>query len=359
MNEQELRKKVVSIATSYLGCKESDGSHKKIIDGYNKASLPLPVGYKVTYQDPWCATYVSFISGEAGLSDIMPRECSCSRMIALYQKIGRWVEDDSYTPQIADILFYDWEDNTVGDNKGSADHVGIVVSVNGKTIKVIEGNINNSVGYRTIQINGKCIRGYGIPNYASKVVTNNNANSEATNNASTALKYKVGDIVKFVGNTHYATASSTSPKQCKSGTAKVTNISKNSKHPYHLVAEKGKGSTVYGWVDEVSISGKVSNTSSSGAGTGTNNKVNSNAKVDYAKSFSKSLAGTYKTTAGLNMRSGASTSKTVITVIPKGGKVTCHGYYTTTNGVKWYYVSYKDTKGVNYNGFVSSNYLSK
>lgn len=34
MTEKELRAKVVSIAEKYLGCKESNGSHRKIIDLY-------------------------------------------------------------------------------------------------------------------------------------------------------------------------------------------------------------------------------------------------------------------------------------------------------------------------------------
>ena len=32
MTEKELRQSYVNAAISYLGCKESDGSHKKIID---------------------------------------------------------------------------------------------------------------------------------------------------------------------------------------------------------------------------------------------------------------------------------------------------------------------------------------
>ena len=32
MTEKEIRSKVVEIAKGWLGCKESDGSHKKIID---------------------------------------------------------------------------------------------------------------------------------------------------------------------------------------------------------------------------------------------------------------------------------------------------------------------------------------
>lgn len=72
----ELRAKVVSTAEQYIGCKESDGSHRKIIDIYN-SHLPLARNYKVTYTDAWCATFVSAISVLCGLTDIMPTECGC------------------------------------------------------------------------------------------------------------------------------------------------------------------------------------------------------------------------------------------------------------------------------------------
>lgn len=167
MSEQKLRETVVSIAISYLGCKESDGSHRKIVDIYNTVK-PLPRGYKVSYTDAWCATYVTAIGIEAGLQDIIFRECGCGKMIDLYKKANRWVEDDAYIPKKGDIIFYDWQDNGIGDNIGGSDHVGIVVSVSGTSIKIIEGNMNNAVGYRTLKINGKYIRGYGIPDYISK-----------------------------------------------------------------------------------------------------------------------------------------------------------------------------------------------
>lgn len=366
MNENELRKKLVSTAINYLGYKESDGTHKEVIDIYNNCT-PVPSGYKVKYTDAWCATYVSAMGIEAGLKDIVLRECSCNRMINLYKKANRWVEDDAYTPQAGDIIFYDWQDDGVGDNAGSSDHVGIVVSVNGTTMKIIEGNYSNSVGYRTIKVNGKYIRGYGIPDYAGKknavisnvttspsVTTPTSPSTSGTSN-STELKYNIGDIVKFIGNAHYASSNSNNPKTCKSGTAKVTGRSKGAKHPYHLVAEKGKGSSVYGWVNEEDIASKVS--VASGNNTGINNKVDSKAKVDSAQSYSKNIAGTYKTTAALNLRAGAGTSKTILTTIPKGGNVTCYGYYTNISGVRWYYVTYKNNSGVRFTGFVSSKYL--
>lgn len=167
MTEEQLREKVVSIAISFYGLNEADGSHKQIIDIYNSVGL----GFQMTYDLPWCATFCSAVGIKAGLSDIIFKECSCDRMIELYKKAGRWVEDDSYIPKKGDKVFYDWQDDGIGDNIGGSDHVGFVVSVTYNTIKVIEGNVSNAVGYRTLQVNGKYIRGYGIPDYASKATT--------------------------------------------------------------------------------------------------------------------------------------------------------------------------------------------
>lgn len=191
---------------------------------------------------------------------------------------------------------------------------------------------------------------------APDVQTSNGNKSETT-----IFKYKVGDIVKFNGNTHYVSSNATTPKQCEAGIAKVTSRVKGAKHPYHLIAENGKGSTVHGWVNEIDIVGKVSSDSNSSASASTTAKPKPKpkVKVDSAQSLSKSLAGTYQTTTGLNMRAGAGTSKAILTVIPKGAKVTCYGYYTTVNDTKWYYVIYKNSKGVRFTGFVSSKYLKK
>lgn len=167
MTESEIRSLVVSTAQKYLGCKESDGSHRKIVDTYN-AHKPLARGYKVTYKDAWCATFVSTVAIKCGLTDIMPTECGCGQMVQLYYGIGRWQERDSYTPKIGDIIMYDWEDKGVGDNTGWPDHVGFVASIDGNMMQVIEGNINDSVGYRGMRVDGKYIRGYCVPNYASK-----------------------------------------------------------------------------------------------------------------------------------------------------------------------------------------------
>jgi hypothetical protein len=159
--------KVVALAQSWIGKKESNGTHKSIIDIYNSYQ-PHPRGYKMTYNDPWCAATVSAIAIKLGCTKIMPVECSCSKMIELYKKLGSWVEADNRVPAPGDVIFYDWDDNGIGDNQGSADHVGIVEKVANNKITVIEGNYSNAVKRRNIDVNGKYIRGYGVPKYTSE-----------------------------------------------------------------------------------------------------------------------------------------------------------------------------------------------
>lgn len=166
MTEKQLRQKAISTAQAWLGCKESNGTHKQIIDLYNSVK-PLPRGYAVKYTDQWCATFVTAVGIAVRLSGIIFRECGCDAMINLYKAAGRWQENDGYVPDIGDVIFYDWEDTGKGDNTGYPDHVGMVCGVSGNTIRVIEGNKNDAVGYRDIAVNGRYIRGYGLPDYAS------------------------------------------------------------------------------------------------------------------------------------------------------------------------------------------------
>ena len=170
ITEAEARQRVISIAVSWYGKKEADGSHRSVIDLYN-GHRPLARGYKVRYTDAWCATYGSAVAIAAGYTDIIPTECGCGQMIAAFQAMDRWVENDAYIPSPGDYIFYDWDDTGAGDCTGWPEHVGIVISVFGDVIKVIEGNKDDAVGYREIKVNGRYIRGYGVPDYGAKAVS--------------------------------------------------------------------------------------------------------------------------------------------------------------------------------------------
>lgn len=175
-------KDIVKQAESWIGCKESNGTHKKIIDAYN-AHKPLARGYKVKYVDAWCATFVSAVAIKCDATSIIPTECGCNQMIELFKKNGSWVENENHKPEAGDIIFYDWQDKGNGDNKGSSDHVGIVQKVSGSTIYVIEGNYDNSVKIRKIAVNGRYIRGYGVPKYDVDDALNNGDKVKLTSDA--------------------------------------------------------------------------------------------------------------------------------------------------------------------------------
>lgn len=184
------RQTIVQQAQAWVGKKESNNSFKEIIDIYN-SHKPLARGYKLKYTDEWCSGFASAVAIKCGYTDIIPTEVGCEKHIQLFKKIGRWQENDAYVPSPGDYIFYDWEDSGKGDNTGSANHVGIVEKVSGNKITVIEGNYNCKVARRTINVNGKYIRGYGVPAYDA---------DKETITITTTTTYAVGDKVKLTSD---------------------------------------------------------------------------------------------------------------------------------------------------------------
>lgn len=180
----------VEQAKKWVGRKEADGSHRKIVDFYN-SHKPLARGYAVKYTDSWCATFVSAVAIKTDCTDLVPTECSCQQMIELFKKIGCWVENENRTPNVGDIIFYDWQDNGNGDNTGWSDHVGIVEKVSNGYMTIIEGNYNNAVGRRVIAVNARYIRGYGVP----KFDTEKTSNSEIPNNSKKSIDEIAKDVI--------------------------------------------------------------------------------------------------------------------------------------------------------------------
>lgn len=160
-----LRSEVVKQAQAWLGVKQGTEAHKDIVDIYN-SHKPLARGYKAKYTSAWCSLFVSAVSIKLGYTKIIPTEVSCHYHVNLFKKLGAWVESDSYIPREGDIILYDWQDsNPKSENKNSPDHIGVVEKVENGTITVIEGNCDSAVKRRTIKVNGKYIRGYGVPKY--------------------------------------------------------------------------------------------------------------------------------------------------------------------------------------------------
>lgn len=161
------RNKVVKILNSWLDAKKGSTTHKHIIDVYNTIK-GVP---KMNYTAAWCAATASAAFKEAGYEDIFPCECSCGQIIEKAKKMGIWQEKDTYTPKLADAIIYAWKDDkktyATTDNITGHDHIGVVTSVNGNKFIVAEGNKGtpSKVGLRTMNVNGRYIRGFITPKF--------------------------------------------------------------------------------------------------------------------------------------------------------------------------------------------------
>lgn len=175
---------VIDVMKSWIGLSRAKGTHKPIIDLYNR-HYPLARGYKVSYTDDYCDTTVSAAFIKLGAADLIGgTECGVEEHINLFDKKGIWNEDGTITPKPGDIICYNWDDGTQPNN-GWADHIGIVEYVDSKnrTLTVIEGNMTGGVvGERTIPIGWGYIRGYARPKYADSpgtdTKTENKSNTE-------------------------------------------------------------------------------------------------------------------------------------------------------------------------------------
>ena len=161
-----VREAIVNTAIRYNGMPFKGGSHRTLIDEFNKHK---PDGWAMTYTANFCAACASAIAYLCGVGDAYPCSANVGTIVAKAQKMGVWVENDAYVPTAGDWIVYAWQDSGRGDNTTGASHVGIVVSADSKYINVFEFNIHNnhSTGYRRIAVNGRFIRGFVVPKFQS------------------------------------------------------------------------------------------------------------------------------------------------------------------------------------------------
>ena len=164
--EAILRRSLADTAQTYLGYSEEDGSYLPILDLYNSYE-PSPRGYTITDGDNWCAAFGSAMALKAGLTHIIPMECSCEQQIRLFAELNCWQEDEQYLPETGDYIYYVWDEWRKGDCTAWAGHVGIVADTFGPVIKVIEGNKDDQVSFRYVFLNDITIRGFGRPDFAT------------------------------------------------------------------------------------------------------------------------------------------------------------------------------------------------
>ncbi len=106
----------------------------------------------------WCACFVSWCYGQAGLSE--PRFAGCqSQGVPWFTSRGQWGARGYENIAPGDAIFFDW------DLDGSADHVGLVIGTDGNRVYTVEGNSGDACKIKSYSLDYACIKGYGLMNW--------------------------------------------------------------------------------------------------------------------------------------------------------------------------------------------------
>ena len=118
------------------------------------------------YHAEWCAMFVAWCANQANISQsVIPKTESAPAMKNAGTFFPSKSQGGTTTPQAGDLFFE-------GSSVSNISHVGIVQSVSGGYINVIDGNCENKVNSHTHALTSAKVVGYARPNYAAATHSN-------------------------------------------------------------------------------------------------------------------------------------------------------------------------------------------
>lgn len=155
-----------------LGAAEGRAGHLDILKDYNtlaNTKAGLPRGHKAVPSDDWCAIFVAGQAHALGLTEAYPMECSCSRIVQIAKEMGIYIEDDNYKPAVGDWVLYAWKGLEGVENTLAPNHVGAIYHSDGEIMLAVEGNKDDKVDTRKLDVGDKRIRGFVHPDLSDLV----------------------------------------------------------------------------------------------------------------------------------------------------------------------------------------------
>lgn len=142
---------IIHIAQSQVGYEEGENNSNKYGEFFDD-------NYTT-----WCAYFVSWCAAQSGVAPYtitytkdpheIRNDLNSQGRYHLSQSRG-----GAYTPMPGDLIF-------MYDTPSAPGHIGIVVSVTGSSVRIIDGNCQNKVCDRTLPLSHTDIVGYGNPDY--------------------------------------------------------------------------------------------------------------------------------------------------------------------------------------------------
>ena len=124
----------------------------------NVGGYPYWSWYGFNGRVEWCACFVSWCYNKAGKSE--PRFAGCqSQGVPWFTSRGQWGARGYKNIAPGDAIFFDW------DGDGGADHVGIVIGTDGRSVYTVEGNSGDACKIKSYDLNSGYIKGYGLMNW--------------------------------------------------------------------------------------------------------------------------------------------------------------------------------------------------
>ena len=82
-----------------------------------------------------------------------------SQGVPWFTSRGQWGARGYKNIAPGDAIFFDW------DGDGGADHVGIVIGTDGRSVYTVEGNSGDACKIKSYDLNSGYIKGYGLMNW--------------------------------------------------------------------------------------------------------------------------------------------------------------------------------------------------
>ena len=105
----------------------------------------------------WCACFVSWCADQCGYIEagVIPKFAGCIQGSNWFKNRGQW-KDGGDTPSPGDLIFFDWEGDSL------PDHVGIVEKVEDSRVYTVEGNSGDMCRQNSYPMGSAVLYGYGL-----------------------------------------------------------------------------------------------------------------------------------------------------------------------------------------------------